>query len=218
MLCGSLQQVQQYLLRVLGQQGGTSMLAKLSTSAVLTLVVENFVAITRKQNPNPSALQHALMVPVVVREQHKKSVAGFSYYTGSKQHYGELGSLPGCASGTAADACAAEGGGILSSSCSSEVQQILQVAEKLAAEKLSRSTRAVLSRSSSSSSDAAAQARVKQQMQDDNELHVQFCSDIGRACRQQHVRGAHTQEVRGRGPLLLSLLTTHQQQLLLVCR
>jgi hypothetical protein len=118
-----------------------------------------------------------LKVPVVVREQRKRSVAGFSYHTGSKQHYEELGSTAGRASAAMGDSNSNSS----NSSSSRDMQQILQVVDKLAAEKLSRTTRRVLS--SSSSSDAAAKARVKQQLQEVNELHVQFCSDFGRACR-----------------------------------
>jgi hypothetical protein len=73
LMVSGLKGVQEYLLRVLGPQEGQRMLAALSPAAVMTLVVENFVAITRKHNPNPSALQQALLVPVAVREQHKRS-------------------------------------------------------------------------------------------------------------------------------------------------
>jgi hypothetical protein len=72
---------------------------------------------------------------------------------------------------------------------------------------LSTTIRRLLSSSGStcsSGSYAADHDRAKQQLQDEKDLHLQFCQDFGMACRQQHVRGTHTQEVRGKGPLLLS--------------
>jgi hypothetical protein len=72
--------------------------------------------------------------------------------------------------------------------------------------KLSTTTRRLLSSSGSSYSSgsfAADHYRVKQQLQEEKDLHLQFCQDFGKACRQQRVRGAHTQEVRGKEPLLL---------------
>jgi hypothetical protein len=192
-MVSGLQHVQEYVLRVLGPEAGQSMLAALSPAAVMTLVVENFVAITRKHNPNPSALQHAQMVPVVVREQQKRSKAGYSYYTGSKQHY-EYGS-------------SAVGGnnGSSNNSISSHLQHTMQLVDQLEP-KVSTTTRRLLSNSGSSYSSgsyAADHHRVKQQLQVEKDLHLQFCQDFGKACT-QHVRGAHTQEVRGKEPLLLS--------------
>jgi hypothetical protein len=96
LMVSAMQQVQEFLTRVLGQDAAQGVLVALSPSAVMTVVVEHFAAITRKVNPTPSALQHALLVPKVVREQQKRSTAGFSYYTGSKQHYdfGSAAALP----------------------------------------------------------------------------------------------------------------------------
>ena len=72
----------------LTELGATDLLSQIRLKAMVTLMVENFFSLMRKDDPMPTQLEYGIRRASCVREIQKKMYRGqFHYYTGPKSYY-----------------------------------------------------------------------------------------------------------------------------------
>ena len=73
---------------MLTELGATDLLSQIRLRAMVTLMVENFFSLMRKDDPMPTQLEYGIRRASCVRELQKKMYRGqFHYYTGPKSYY-----------------------------------------------------------------------------------------------------------------------------------
>ena len=73
---------------MLTELGATDLLSQIRLKAMVTLMVENFFSLMRKDDPMPTQLEYGIRRASCIRELQKKMYRGqFHYYTGPKSYY-----------------------------------------------------------------------------------------------------------------------------------
>ena len=73
---------------MLTELGATDLLSQIRLKAMVTLMVENFFSLMRKDGPMPTQLEYGILRASCVRELQKKMYHGqFHYYTGLKSYH-----------------------------------------------------------------------------------------------------------------------------------
>ena len=73
---------------MLTELGATDLLSQIRLKAMVTLMVENFFSLMRKDGPMPTQLEYGIRRASCIRELQKKMYRGhFHYYTGPKSYY-----------------------------------------------------------------------------------------------------------------------------------
>ena len=73
---------------MLTELGATDLLSQIRLTAMVTLMVENFFSLMRKDDPMPTQLEYGIRRASCIRELQKKMYRGqFHFYTGPKSYY-----------------------------------------------------------------------------------------------------------------------------------